>query len=194
MHQSVFEQGSGPMITKRDQDVLNFLEEFHIGTSIQIHNLFFSNTSLRYSRKRLQYLYENGLIKRTKSLIDNSNAYYIDKKPSQVHHDLIRAQVYTAMKRQYNLLDWANEAPVSSIRPDALCYIDSHGIVFPVMVEIHLNNKFDFDKYKGIDFRALFGILPRVLIVTDRHVTIPQIGIKFKVISLDMHGLGSIFK
>jgi hypothetical protein len=40
----------------------------------------------------------------------------------------------------------------------------------------------------------MFGILPRVIICTDRQVTVPQIGIKFKVISFDMSGLDTLFK
>jgi hypothetical protein len=138
------------MITKRDQDVLNFIEDFHAATSKQIHKIFF-DTSGQYSRIRLKYLTDEIILKRTKSTIDNSFAYYIDRKPMQIHHDLIRAELYTAIKSKYNLLEWHNEATVANIRPDALCYIEHSGIVFPVMIEVHLSNKFNFDKYK-MDF------------------------------------------
>jgi len=87
---------------------------------------------------------------------------------------------------------------VGNIRPDAFAYINDYGIVFPVFIEIHLNNKFDFDKYKEFvknnDLRSMFGIIPRVIICTDRQVTIPNIGIRFKVIGIDMSGLELIFK
>jgi hypothetical protein len=187
------------MITKRDQDIINFLEDFHIATSNQIHKLFFSNISIRYSRTRLDYLQKEGYIKRTKSTIDNCFAYYINKKPSQIHHDLIRSELYSHIKKQYTVLEWNNEQTIVNIRPDALCFINDHDIVFPVLIEIHLNNKFNFDKYsdliKNNDIKAIFGIMPKVLICTDREMTIKQnIGLKFKLIDLNMNGLESILK
>lgn len=181
------------MITCRDQDILNFLQDFHIATVNQIHKLFFKFASPRYTRKRLKYLTDSGIIKRARSLIDNSYAYYIDKKPQQIHHDLIRSELYMNIKNNYEILLWSNEAPVSNIRPDALCYIKHSGIVFPVMVEVHLSNKFDFDKYKQ-DFKPIFGIVPRVIICTDRQTKPPVLPVKFKIVGLDMSGLDTLLK
>lgn len=187
------------MITNRDQDILNFLEYFHVGTSKQLHNLFFKNTSYRYSRKRLQYLFDMGSLKRTRSTIDNSYAYYIDKKPPQLHHDILRSEIYTNLKLKYNVLEWHNELSIDHIRPDSMCYIMDNGIAFPVFIEIHLNNQFNFDKYKDFaknnDLKAMFGIAPRVIIFTDRQVTVPSgIGIKFKVVNFSLTGLDTLFK
>jgi hypothetical protein len=181
------------MITKRDQDILNFLEEFHIATSGQLHKLFFPKTSYQYSSGRLLYLSEQGHIKRTQNTIGNGYAYYADRKPVQLHHDLIRSEVYTSIKTKYNVLDWQNEAPVEHIRPDALTYINHSGIVFPVLIEIHLSNGFDFDKYK-MDFIPIFGTNPRVVICTDRELKLPQLAIKFKLVGLDMSGIDTLFK
>lgn len=181
------------MITKRDQDILNFIQDFHIATSNQIHRLFFSLTSPRYTRRRLKYLVDEGHIKRARSTIDNSYAYYTERKPQQLHHDLIRAELYTHIQREYTLLEWTNEAPVDNIRPDALCYIDSHGIIFPVLIEVHLSNSFNFDKYK-IDFLPIFGIMPRVVVCTDRNISIPRTNVKFRIVNFDMTGLDRILK
>jgi hypothetical protein len=181
------------MITKKDQDVLNFLTDFHIGTCNQIHKLFYNLTSIQYTRKRLKYLYDNDYIKRARSTIDNSYAYYIDRKPVQLHHDLIRAELYANIKSRYDLLEWTNEAPVSNIRPDALAYVKHVGIVFPLMIEIHLSNGFNFDKYK-IDFKPIFGTNPRVIICTDREVKPPVYAVKFKIVGLDMSNLDSLLK
>lgn len=189
------------MITNRDQNILNFLEDFHISTSNQIHRLFFNNTSYRYSRKRLQYLFNKlELIKQTRSTIDNCFAYYINKKPVQIHHDLLRTELYTCIKNQYHILEWNNETTIVNIRPDALCYINNNGITYPVFIEIHLNNKFNFDKYidftKANDIKAMFGLMPKVIIFTDRQINIPtNIGIKFKAIDIyNMNGLNTLFK
>jgi hypothetical protein len=194
MYQSVFE-GGGKMITARDQSVINFLEEdgFHIATSNQLHKLFFPTTSYQYSRERLRYLLNNQCIKRTRSTIDNSYAYYVGNKPVQLHHDLIRTELYTAIKQRYDVLEWHNEAPIGNIRPDALCYIKHNGIVFPVLIEIHLSNGFNFDKYK-MDFAPLLGTQPRVIICTDRSVKLPVSAVKFKLVGLDMSGLDALFK
>lgn len=79
-----------------------------------------------------------------------------------------------------------------------MAFIDDHGIEFPVFIEVHLSNKFDFDKYENLikktDLRALFGIMPRVVICTDRHVTVPKINLKFVIVGIDMQGLDSLFK
>lgn len=186
------------MITKRDQDIINFIDDFHIATSNQIHRLFFKDISERYCNIRLKYLFELGSIKRTKSTIDNSYAYYVDKKPSQIHHDLIRAELYPNLKTRYNLLEWHNEYTLEHIRPDAFCYISHNGIPYPVFIEIHLHNNFNFDKYKNLtdtmDLKAVFGIVPRVIICTDRQVTVPPIPIEFKIVDVDMSGIDSIFR
>lgn len=196
------------MITKRDQDILNFIEEFHIATSSQIHKLFFDQSNYRYCMQRLQQLYNIGFLKRARSTISNEHAYYI-KKPSllqQMHHDLVRSELFVNINKTYKILAWNNEEPIKNIRPDAMVYvqnsaftyINDHGIVFPVFIEIHLNNKFNFDKYKDLlknnDLKAMFGLMPRVVICTDRQVTPPQIGIRFKVVGIDMKGLDTIFK
>jgi hypothetical protein len=179
------------MITKKDQDILNFIEEFHIATSKQINSLFYNN--VRYCNERLKKLTDNGFIKVTRSTIDNCHAYYADKKPVQIHHDLIRTELYTHIVKRYKVLEWHNEMAVGNIRPDALCYIVDHGVTFPVVVEIHLNNKFDFDKY-NFDLKEYLGPFPRVIICTDREVKIPAMAVKFKVVGLDMEGLENIIK
>lgn len=192
MYQSIFKEGD-TMITCRDQDIINSLEDFHIATSGQIRRLFFPKISYQYTCKRLQYLSDNLYIKRTRSTIDNSFAYYTGYKPVQLHHDLIRTELYTSIKAKFDLLEWHNEAAVGNIRPDALCYINHSGIVFPVLVEVHLSNSFNFDKYK-MDFKPLLGTNPRVIICTDRGVKLPVSAIKFKLIGLDMSGLDTLFK
>lgn len=194
------------MLTRRDQDVLNFIEEFRVATSGQIHRLFFANKTRRYCQARLKYLLSNGYIKKINSTINNEFAYYLEKRSGQVHHDLIRAELYSNIKLKYNLLDWSNEQPIKNIRPDATAYLSNnnfayirdHGMVFPIFIEIHLSNKFNFEKYinllKKTDLAALYGIMPRVIICTDRQVVISNIGIKFKVVGVDMSGLDSILK
>lgn len=170
---------------------------FHHAATSQINRLFFYSTSDRYCRKRLQYLYELGFLKRTRSTLGNDYAYYIDKKSllDQVHHNLIRTELYIKMCKVFKVLEWHNEFSVGHIRPDAFCYIDNG---YPVFIEVHLSNNFNFDKYKEFakhDLLSMFGILPRVIICTDRQVTIPQnIGLKFKIIGFDMTGLETLFK
>jgi len=176
------------MITQRDQDILNFLEDFHAATTSQLQRLFFNGTSYRYSCKRLQYLYEQGFLKRMRSTISNEYAYYF-KKPSmlqQIHHDLIRAELYVNIKERYKLLEWNNEMSVANIRPDALAYIE-YGL--PLMIEVHLSNRFNFDKYNQ-DFIPLFGIQPRIIVVTDKKINIPDR--KYRIVKTDMQGIDKI--
>jgi len=185
------------MISQNDQNVLNFLEDFHIATSGQVCRLFFPG-KYRYCMKRLKALREEGFIRRVHSTIDNSYAYYVGKKPVQVHHDLIRAELFASINEHYKIITWDNEEPVKHIRPDAVALILDRGITFPVFVEIHLNNHFDFDKYKELvrtaDLRSIFGTNPRILICTDREVKLPVSAIKFKLVGLDMSGLDTLLK
>jgi hypothetical protein len=192
------------IISTNDQNVLNFISDFHIATSGQIYQLFFPG-KYRYCMKRLKTMQDEGFIKRTNSTIDNCYAYYIDKKPCQIHHDLIRAELFTALNKRFKVVSWENEEPIKNIRPDATAfvhsaftYINDHDAVFPIFIEIHLNNKFNFDKYKEFlkttNLREMYGGMPRVLICTDRTLKLPQLGIKFKLVGLDMSGLENIFK
>jgi hypothetical protein len=186
------------MIVKRDQTIINFLEDFRIANTGQLHRLFFPNTPVQYSSRRLKYLFDEGYIKRTRSTLTSGYAYYVGKKSGQMHHDLIRVELFITLKQLYTITEWGNEATIGNIRPDAVAIIDDHGIKFPVFIEIHLNNRFDFDKYKELlkttDLKALFGLMPRVLICTEQKLTLPNIGIKFKLVSIDMSGIDSIFK
>ncbi len=186
------------IITKRDQNIINFLEDFHVATSHQIHDIFFNNTSYRYTRMRLQYLFEQKHIKRIKNTISNGYAYYIDKKPLQIHHNLLRTELYVNINKLYNIVDWQNEIPIGNIRPDAFAYIEDNSIIFPVFIEVHLNNKFDFEKYKKLkqefDFKLLFKFTPRVIICTDQELNIPKIGYIFRIVNTDMSGINKIFK
>jgi hypothetical protein len=179
------------MITARDQSIINFLEEFHIATSEQIQKLFFSPKNYRYCMQRLRYLSDNLFVRRTRSTINNCYAYYVDSKPVQIHHDLIRSEVYATIKSLYNVLEWHNEVPIGNIRPDALCYIKEKSMIYPVLLEVHLNNKFDFDKYR-MDFIPLFGMNPRIIICTDRHISLPDR--KFRLVGIDMSGIESFLK
>jgi hypothetical protein len=192
VYQSISE--GDEMITRRDQDIFNFIEDFHVATCSQIQQLFFPRISKRYAQKRMQYLYDQGFLKRTRSTINNDYAYYIEKKSllQQVHHDLIRAELYVQMHERYDVLEWHNEFAIDHIRPDALTYIKHKGVVYPVLIEIHLSKQFNFEKYR-IDLVSLFGVRPTVLICTDRQVTIQPVGQKFKVIGLDMVGLNTLF-
>lgn len=176
------------MITQRDQDILNFLEEFHAATTSQLQRLFFHGTSYRYSCKRLQCLYEQGFLKRMRSTISNEYAYYLKKSSmlQQIHHDLIRTELYVSIKEQYKLLEWNNEMPISNIRPDALAYIE-YGL--PLMIEIHLSNRFNFEKYKQ-NFIPLFGIQPRIIIVSDKKINPPDS--RYRIIKTNMQGVGKI--
>jgi hypothetical protein len=189
------------MITKRDQDIINFLEEegFHIATTSQLHGIFFKDLTYRCCAARLEKLTEQEHIKRTQSTINTSYAYYVSKKPVQIHHDLIRTELYMNIKNTYQIMEWHNEYTFLNLRSDAFAYISDHDIVFPCFIEIHLNNRFDFEKYNTLfresDLKTLFGILPRVIICTDRDITIPKgLGLKFKVVDLEMNGLESLFK
>lgn len=185
------------MITRRNQDVINFISEFHVATSSQIQRLIYPE-SYRYCMKELKKMRNDGYIKKMISTINNCHAYYIDRKPVQIHHDLIRSELFINIREKFNITSWSNETPIKNIRPDAFCFVSDHGISFPLFIEIHLSNKFDFDKYKELirtaDLKAMFGIIPRVLICTDRNIVIPNIGVKFKIVELDMSGLESLLK
>jgi len=104
----------------------------------------------------------------------------------QIHHDLIRAELYVNIKERYKLLEWNNEMSVANIRPDALAYIE-YGL--PLMIEVHLSNRFNFDKYNQ-DFIPLFGIQPRIIVVTDKKINIPDR--KYRIVKTDMQGIDKI--
>lgn len=183
------------MIMPRDQTALNLLDDFHCATTAQIHRLIFPKTSYRFAASRIKYLYDAEYIKRTNSTIDKGYAYYTDKKPIQLHHNLIRTELYSHMMGKYNIAGWKNEHTIEGVRPDAICFVEHSGIEFPIFIEIHITSKFDFEKYKDKDFKLLGPVIPRCIICTDRQVTAPSYkNVKFKVVGIDMAGLDSILK
>jgi hypothetical protein len=191
------------MLMQRDQLIINGLEDFHVMTSKQITELYFPETSYRFAATRIKYMFEQKWIKQTVSTIDKCFAYYVENKPAQIHHDLIRAEIYTKLQAVYQVIGWKNEQTILDIRPDAFALISDSGIEFPVMIEIHLSYTFDFNKYANKDFSAYMGgKIPRVIICTDKTITLPSFkNVKFKAVGIEVtshglavNGLESIFK
>lgn len=70
------------MITKRDKQILRWVEKYKSITIYQCSTIFFNNNKMAYdqARKRLRYLNQEGLLKRFRKDPRSETVYYIDRK------------------------------------------------------------------------------------------------------------------
>ena len=86
------------LLTKRDDEIRDFLKEVSIADTSTINTLFF-NGSIRSCQRRLKQLTEYKFIKRLDRVYLNQEyLYYVNKIPQQLDHKLIFAQFLGKLK------------------------------------------------------------------------------------------------
>lgn len=184
------------LLTPRDVQIIELIEKFKCLNTEQIHSLVYPNITPGFVRNRLKILTDRKDIKRCRWHIDQQYIYYMGKTPQQIQHKLRLVDVYGALgmpetfETEYVVKD-------GHLRADGYTEIEREGKLYSFFVEIHQFNGFNFDKY--IDFynsgvyKEYFHIFPRVLIVTDKKLKMPESSIKFILIKNDMSNIGEAF-
>lgn len=185
------------MLTDRDNAVISFLDDFEVATTSQLHNMFFSNVSLRYCQVRLNKLVEYKELKRVRTHIDQEYLYCVDI-PKQLKHFFIRTNLYFECLKYYTVDQWVNRLQIGKVMPDGYCQLVDHNICFGLFIEVHRsNNIFNQTKYENLYLSGLwkerFNSFPRVLVVTDKNIKLAPSKIKFRVIDINFNGLDKIF-
>ncbi len=161
------------MITKRDLEVIKFIEQFKVARTSTIQELFFP--SLLVAQKRLKTITEHGFLKRDRAIINQEYFYYI-KKPRQLIHSILLTDFYREIHKlglQIEYFD--NEVTLEDIRPDGLLAYRYKDRAYISFIEVEISNKgLDIDKYKrlyatGI-YKAYFPSFPMIIAITNQCV------------------------
>ncbi len=175
-------------ITKRDNAILDFLDEFGCATSSQIQRIF--NMSAKTQCRRMDILVKNGLVKRKKynpvnniysnreSLLKNENLYYMKKFTSKIQHDLLVNEFYIKLNNLSRGIGFSVDEFVPSYKisiPDHKVISDAmfkvtlaDGTKKEFLLEVENNKSFSYKKYYKLEVNEVY--IPTVIVVTDRKV------------------------
>lgn len=185
------------MLSSRDNAIKEFLEDFEIANTGHIKQLFFKDVSLRACQERLKKLAQYKMLKRFREHTDQEYLYCVEV-PRQKEHFYIRTQLYFECMKYYEIDQWTNRTQIGNVIPDAYIQLIDHEMCFGLFVEIHRsNNTFNQAKYESLYLSGLwrekFNSFPRVLIVTDKKVTLQPSKIKYRIVDTQFNGLNKIF-
>lgn len=183
-------------LTKRDKNILKFIEEYKSLTIKQCSQLFFNNCKESYyqARKRLKLLADNHYLKRYRKDMRSETVYYMDKKLSC--HDLKVIDVYACLKtigvdiktfeREYVINCGGKEYRADGFFEFICCdgYFhlllveidDTHFTSLNKLLDIYNSNYFQ-DKYKNLDD----NLFPNVIIIRPFIPTNISLSLPFNV-------------
>lgn len=119
-------------ITKRDIDIITFIETYQGATIEQIQQLFFP--SYATSKNRLKILSDNNYLRAAKHPILNKLVYFKDKLPS--YHTIIINQVQILLKDR--IIEFKREFKVGKFAVDGLMVLKGGKVV---VVEVDIFNR-----------------------------------------------------
>lgn len=160
------------MITSRDLEVVDFLNEYKVASTSTIQELFFP--SLLTCQKRLKILSDEKRIKRIRDNINNQYIYFT-KNHKQLRHSLLVTDFYRELhKRTSEVLAFKIEPVLGDIRPDAVMGYKINGKGYLGLLEIEISNKgFKADKYNDFfdgGFKKYFPSCPYIFVVTKQEI------------------------
>lgn len=169
------------MVTSRDIEVKEFLQEYKVASTSTIALLFFP--SLSACQKRLKKLVDNKEIKRDRDSITNEYIYYI-KRPKQLKHSLLVTKFYGYISKQYKVATFKIEPVLDNIRPDAVFGFIKDDKKYIGLLEIEISNKgFNFAKYEKFyiseQYKSFYPVMPIIFIVSNKIIKIPKSNINY---------------
>ena len=164
------------VMTDRDYKVIEFIKEFKCASTTTLTRLFF--TSQATAERRLKKLVEHKKLHRTRDNILSEYHYYIKKRPTNIKHSLIIADIYSRLmsEQSIQMIKYKREYEIKfkskSLRADLMAVIKtSNNKLIPLLVEIDLTKAYK-DKYKEyIDskhYQQKFPIEPTIIIISDK--------------------------
>lgn len=158
------------ILTKRDEEIINFLNEFKCATTTTISELFF-NGSKRPTTRRLKHLREHGFIKSSQEYVSIEQVHYINKKPKQIKHTTICSSFYSLFNQENNIVKSRIEFKIGNVRSDLLIVTEEPKIY---LIEICNTKAFDLNKYinlkRSMEWKKYFPVFPDIIVVSDKKV------------------------
>lgn len=176
------------MLTRRDLDIINFLEEYRVASTSTLTAMFFP--SLRSCQIRLKTLAVNQKIKRARLTMNHDYIYYT-KKPYGVMHDLLCTEFCRELMSRATVLQCVIEKQLGKIRPDAVIAFKYNNKQCLGLLEVEISHKgFDFEKYENFyrtgAYKDFFPVMPTVYVVCKNAKLPKSTQIKYVTIKTDM--------
>lgn len=181
------------MLTRRDKDILIYLENHKAITVKQAQTIFFEG-NYEGCRRRLNELLDMKVLKSYISKLTNQKVFYIDKKVSD--HDLLVLEVHCRLIkegckiRKFRKSDrYLNDL----IRPDAFIEFEYNNNLFFVLLEVDHTHYTGIDKFKMYEKlyreeelqKECYGTFPILIIMRATNNDIRYSSKLFDVIYLD---------
>lgn len=162
------------ILTDRDKQIIEFLNDFKCATTTTISNMFF-NGSLRPTQRRLKHLREHGYIKSYQANILSENIHYIKKRPSQLQHSLILSSFISELvKADIEILKYKVSYKLENIIADCFLAVRHKDKNYIYFVECENTKSFNLSKYEELYFnrawKEIFPIFPSIIVISDRAV------------------------
>lgn len=166
------------ILTERDNQIIEFLNQYKCATTSTIANLFF-NGSRRPTTRRLKHLREHGFIKSSQEYVSIEQIHYVSKKPSQLRHSCILSNFISKLhENNIEIIKTKVEFKIDNIRSDGLviCKINNDLKIF--LIEVCITKKFDLKKYQKLkqnnNWKNIIPIFPTVIVISDKLVDIDK--------------------
>ena len=155
------------MLTRRDLDLINFLEDYHIASTTTLKRFFFP--SLTTCQKRLKTLYDCDRVQRVRLTMNDDYVYYL-KKPKQFMHALIITEFYGKLSNEVTVINYKVQKKLGKIIPDSIFLYKVVEREHIGMLEVELsNNGFNYEKYEEFyrtgAYKEWFPFMPNVYVV-----------------------------
>lgn len=170
------------MITKRDAEVIDFVDRLRVAKTSTISGLFYPSYTV--AARRLSEIAKSGELSRDRDGWSSEYIYY-RRRPKQIRHALALSDFYREISKQAEIKKCIVEPTLGDIRPDAVIGFIAGGRERIALVEIELSNKgFDYHKYISFGWQKFFPTQPELIVVSN--LPIKNTGYKTMVIKTDM--------
>lgn len=162
--------------------ILKFISDVRVCTNEDIQQAFFKGLNMNICYRRLNYLIDCKLVKRSYFNVGknkNIYIYYLDKKPSVKilsHELLITKFLVNLMNEGYEILEFEKSPMIATIIPDAIVKIKTHNDkIKHIFFEAQLQPKDCILKYSNIHARSNKETPDTLYIVTNQKIIIHKI-------------------
>ena len=160
------------ILTKRDQEIIKFLNDYKCANTSTIANIFF-NGSKRPCNRRLKNLKEHGFINSSQEFVCLEMVHYIGRRPLQIIHSTILTNFIGELyKNNIEVLKSKIEFKIDNVRSDLIlvCKVDGKTKIF--FIEVCNTKKFDLNKYVKLKinnkWKEYFPIFPSIIVISNK--------------------------
>jgi hypothetical protein len=164
------------VLMPRDQQVIDFVDKFNVASASQLKRLFYPSTTI--ANRHLTALCNAKYLKRERGNINLQYTYYM-RKNNQFLHTLCVTEFYCRLIEEgFEIDEFTPEYIIGNVRADAYVKAGYGEYTHHFFIEVHRNNNpFDWQKYLGIVNK--FKVFPKIIVITDKKITIPNNNLKF---------------